>query len=378
MKSAYCWLVSGVLFAAPQFAQSQTPAPAAAKTLKLDTGKEIYEAACIACHGAGGKGAPQSSRGFEAPKTFPDFSDCDGSMREFENDYRATIYYGGHGRGFNEIMPSFAEALTMEQINKVVQHLRSFCEEKGWPKGELNFPRAIATEKAFPEDEAILTTSINVHGAPGVSSELVVEKRFAKRNNIEFSVPFAFTRQSPGTWFGGIGDLRVGLKRVMAQDLRTGTIFSVQGEMTLPTGNKSRGLGTGTGIFETFGALGQMLPGKSFVQTQAGAEFPTNTRELPRAVFWRTALGKQINVDHGLGRGWTPMMEFLADRDIATGAKTNWDVLPQFQVTLNKRQHIRASMGVRIPANNTAGRSTQFVFYLLWDTFDGGLFEGWK
>jgi hypothetical protein len=72
------------------------------------------------------------------------------------------------------------------------------------------------------------------------------------------------------------------------------------------------------------------------------------------------------------------MMEFLADRDLLKGAKTNWDILPQFQVTLNKRQHIRASVGVRLPANNTAGRSSQLVFYLLWDTFDGGLRDGWK
>ena len=75
---------------------------------------------------------------------------------------------------------------------------------------------------------------------------------------------------------------------------------------------------------------------------------------------------------------WSPMMELLADRDIVTGAKTNWNVVPQFQVTLNKRQHIRANVGVSVPANNRVGRSTQVVFYLLWDWFDGGFLEGWK
>jgi hypothetical protein len=72
------------------------------------------------------------------------------------------------------------------------------------------------------------------------------------------------------------------------------------------------------------------------------------------------------------------MVELLADHELATGAKTNWDLLPQFQVTLSRRQHVRANVGLRFPANNTAGRSTQLLFYLLWDWFDGGLREGWR
>ena len=47
------------------------------------------------------------------------------------------------------------------------------------------------------------------------------------------------------------------------------------------------------------------------------------------------------------------------------------------QVSLSKRQHILASAGVRMPVNNTAGRNTQVVFYVLWDWFDGGLRDGW-
>jgi hypothetical protein len=59
------------------------------------------------------------------------------------------------------------------------------------------------------------------------------------------------------------------------------------------------------------------------------------------------------------------MVEFLADRDLVTGAKTNWDVLPEMQVSLNKRHHVRASFGVRTPMNNTTGRSTQLMFYVV-------------
>lgn len=71
------------------------------------------------------------------------------------------------------------------------------------------------------------------------------------------------------------------------------------------------------------------------------------------------------------------MVEFLADRDLETGAVTNWDVLPEIQIALNKRQHVRFNVGVRTPVNNSTGRSTQLVFSALWDFFDGGLLEGW-
>ena len=80
----------------------------------------------------------------------------------------------------------------------------------------------------------------------------------------------------------------------------------------------------------------------------------------------------------GFGRIWTPMVEFLADRDLVDGAKTNWDILPQMQVSLSKRQHILASAGVRFPMTNTTAAPPKVLFYVLWDWFDGGLRDGWK
>jgi hypothetical protein len=177
---------------------------------------------------------------------------------------------------------------------------------------------------------------------------------------------------------GGIGDLVAGYKRVLAASNKTGTILSGQGSIILPTGNKSKDLGTGVTTFEVFGAFGQQLPRLSFLQVQGGAELPAHpTDEVPKAVFLRTAIGKTLAQDKGFGRAWTPIVEFVADRDLLTGAKTNWDIVPEVQVTLNKRQHIRASFGIQTPLNNTEGRSVAAVYYLLWDFFDGGLKAGW-
>ena len=293
-------------------------------------------------------------------------------------DWKSVIHKGGPQRGFSEIMPSFTEALTAEQIDKVVDYLRSLCTEPSWPRGELNLPRAMVTDKAFPEDEAVLTTGVNTTGAAAVTNTITYERRIGMKSQIEIALPFNFQKQDTKTWFGGVGDLTLGYKRNLFSSLRSGSIVSVSGEVNLPTGDKARGLGSGVTTFATFATYGQMLPKESFVQVQSGVELPTHHDDANNAVFVHTAVGKIVRQEKGLGRLWTPMVEFLADRDLRSGEKTNWDLLPQFQVTLSRRQHIRANLGVRFPLNNTVGRSTQLLFYVLWDWFDGGLREGWR
>ena len=67
----------------------------------------------------------------------------------------------------------------------------------------------------------------------------------------------------------------------------------------------------------------------------------------------------------------------LGRQDLASGARTDWDIVPQMQVSLSTLQHILVSAGYRIPVTNTSGRSGQFVFYFIWDWYDGGLFDHW-
>jgi mono/diheme cytochrome c family protein len=363
------WCSAHLFAGAPQ-------STAAVSRLRLDTGKEIFEAACIGCHGPGATGQPPDTLGFEPPATFPDFSDCNGSTRERTWDWRAIIHEGGPRRGFSEIMPSFGDALTLEQIDKVMAYLREQCPDPAWPLGELNLPRPLFTEKAFPEDEWVFETAVDTTGDGAVANRIIYEKRFGARNQLELAVPFSFEKQS-SEWAGGVGDVVAGYKRVLFTSPASGSILSAVGEASLPTGHEARGLGLGVPKFETFAAFGQILPGFSFVQAQVGAEFPTDTERAPRAVFGRLALGKSLAEERGFGRLWTPMVEILADREFETLARTNWDIVPQFQVSLNRRQHVRVNIGIRQPLNNTEGRSTQLAVYALWDFFDGGLRDGW-
>ena len=105
------------------------------------------------------KGQPETTVGFEKPDTFPDFTECDQTTPEDNRAWKSVIRDGGPSRGFSQIMPSFSEALTSAQIDRVVQYMRGFCREPAWPRGELNLPRPLATEKAFPEER-----SCNHHG----------------------------------------------------------------------------------------------------------------------------------------------------------------------------------------------------------------------
>ena len=344
--------------------------------LHLDTGERIYKAGCAACHGPDGRGTPKSIAGFEPPDTFPDFTRCDQTTAEPNSSWKAIITHGGPYRGFSQIMPSFSEALTEAQIDQVVRYLRAFCKTPDWPRGELNLPRALVTEKAYPENEVVVSTAVNARGAPGFESHIIHEQRFGVKNQLEVDVPVRFQDQNH-VWYGGVGDVTLGLKRELFSSLRTGSIFSLQGSVLLPSGSRTRGFGRGTTTFETFAAFDQLFPTNTFIQFQTGADLPRHTDIAPQSVFWNTALGQSFGNDHGLGRLWSPMVEFLAEKALATGAKTNWDVLPQMQVTISRRQHVRGDLGVSIPVNNTSGRPVQLMFYLLWDWGDGKLTEGW-
>jgi hypothetical protein len=168
------------------------------------------------------------------------------------------------------------------------------------------------------------------------------------------------------------------MKREMFSSLRTGSILSLQGGIILPTGDSKRGFGAGTTQFEPFAAFDQLFKENTFVQTQLGADLPVDTSVAPRNLYWRVTAGQAIAPDHMLGRLFSPMVEFLASRSFQPGAKTNWDVLPEMQVTVSRRQHVRVGFGVREPFTNTSGRTPQVLFYFLWDRADGKLWEGWR
>jgi mono/diheme cytochrome c family protein len=337
-------------------------------------GPALYAAACATCHGPDGTGAPRERVGFDLP--LPDFTDCSFASREADADWFAVVHQGGPVRAFEPMMPAFGDALTGEEIQRILDHTRSFCRSAAWPRGELNLPRALVTEKAYPEDEAVLTSMFDASGTGLLMNEVVYERRFGARSHLEVAVPFGARETETGTWSGGIGDVAVGVKRVLSHSLARGSIVSVIGEAILPTGNQDEGFGKGVTVFEPSVAVGQLLSSDAFLQFQSGFELATDRDRAGHEAFWRTVAGRSFTQGR-FGRTWSPMVELLGSRELAGGRNARWDVLPQMQVTLNTRQHIMLNAGVRIPVGAREGRPVRVMVYLLWDWFDGGFFEGW-
>lgn len=369
---------ASTLLAGAVFLLAPLPASGSAEP----SGAELYRQACAHCHGADGRGVAQERLRLEVP--VPDFTDCSFATREPDADWVAVAHEGGPVRGFSRQMPAFGDALGVAELERVMEHVRTFCPDPAWPRGELNLPRALVTEKAYPEDEAVFTVGATTGGAGEVSTELVYETRFGARNQVELSVPLAWREtapEEPGAggrdgWTSGPGDVAVGVKRAVYHSLERGDVFSIAAEVLLPTGDEDRGFGAGTPVVEPFVAYGRILPADGFLHLQAGAELPVDTDRATEEAFWRLAVGKTFT-EGRWGRAWSPMVEVLGSRELTGGEEARWDLLPQVQVTLNQRQHVMLDVGIRLPVAETRGRDPEVLVYLLWDWFDGGFLEGW-
>ena len=368
-------LATATLDAAGEPLQRPTDSPLPADA----TGETIFRVACATCHGVDGKGTSRNVVGFDLPlpngHDFPDFTDCATNTVEPLADWVAVASRGGPIRALDRHMPAFGAALTPEQVERVVKHLWSFCRDTAWPRGDLNFPRAFFTEKAFPENETVWTTGVTGSGQKAVANALVYEHRIGARGQYEVTVPFT-VQQGDGGWNRGIGDVEVAVRRTFHASYEKGSIFAAGGAVTFPTGKETVGLGNGYTIVEPFAMWGQMLGSNGFLQMHTGLEIPTDHEAGQNEGFVRTALGYSFAQDQGFGRAWSPMAEVLIAKP--AHGETEWDVVPQMQVSLSKLQHVLLSVGVRVPLTERQDRKPELLTYFLWDWFDGGLFRFWK
>ena len=346
----------------------------------LAQGRRLFLAACANCHGADGTGS--ATHQISLPVEPPDFTESRFASREPKGDWAGVVTLGGPLRGFDRMMPAFGDALSREEIDLILDYMQTLYEDKSWPRGEFNIPLALGTEKAFPEDEIVFKTDVGTGDVGSVGHKLIYENRIGSQSQLEVAIPIAWSEGSDslgptGDWSLGLGDVAIGLKRAIFHDLGIGSIVSVTIEAILPTGDESQGFGKGFTVFEPFVTYGQLLPLNAFFQLQAGVELPTNTDEAENEGLLRMAIGKTFTVGGEWGRAFSPMVEFLGKRELGDGHAAVWDIMPEMQVTLNQRQHIMANFGVRLPLTQTAGRDPQFLFYILWDWFDGGFTEGW-
>src|SRR5216117_1141175 len=305
----------------------------------------LYASWCESCHGADGRGVPAASTRLEVPPA--DLRDCKASTAEPEERWIGIVTRGGAAFGLSRDMPAFGEAATPQQIRAVVRYARSLCGESGWPPGELNFPRPHLVEKAFPENEWVVTEA-------GRGQALIYERRFGKRLQVEGEVRTVF--DSVDRPFDGV---TAALKYNVWHSLERRALASLGVEATPPLGRHER---WEIEPFLSFGAhpRGLVLQGE-VVASWEEADGVT-------ALSYRLGVGQEVGrVVPMLEAGWTVPRE----------GEHALSLYPQLWVRLSRLGHVAASVGAELPAVGPAPRHPRLIAFVLWDYGDAPLMHGW-
>lgn len=320
------------------------------------TPREIYSAWCAKCHAEDGSGRVPVATVKTAPR---DFTDCRLATPEPDADWELVTAQGGPPAGMSSEMPAFGEALQPEQLRALVAYLRAFCTEPGWPSGNLNFPRSMFTEKAFPENEVVIAPALSHRDGEQVGFALraVYERRLGRRAHAEIGVPLESL--GAGQRSTGLGDVSVAGKYVLHTNRATTSIVTAGLEVTLPTGNERRDLGGGTTVFEPYVASG-MAFGQTFLQGHLKYEFPARDPWSDRELLYNLYLGRSLDVTPAT---WTFGVEL-------NGVEKEVAITPQARKALTRTGALAAAAGVRIPMINRSAQPVRYVGYLLWEYLD--------
>jgi hypothetical protein len=306
----------------------------------------LYQAWCSKCHGTDGRGRAAASTRLAVPPA--DLQECKASTAEPEARWIGIVTQGGAAFGLSLDMPAFGEAGTPEQIRAVVRYARSLCGESGWPPGELNFPRPFLVEKAFPENEWVVTEA-------GRGQALIYERRFGKRLQIEGEARTVFDSVDRP-----VDGVTASLKYNVWHSLERRALASMGVEATPPLGRQEK---WEIEPFLSFGAR----PGRALVlQGQVVASW-----EEAAGV---TALSYRLGVGHEVGRV-VPMLE--AGWTVPRQGEHALSLYPQLWVRLSRLGHVAASVGALVPAVGPEPRHPRLIAFVLWDYGDAPLLHGW-
>lgn len=301
---------------------------------------DMWSEWCARCHAADGSGKVQQPTITVEPM---DFTDCKVATPEPDADWQLAIAHGGPAVGLSSQMPAFGDTLSHEQVDGFVDHIRTFCTEPGWPHGNMNFPRPIFTEKAFPENELIIAPVVS--RSTDVEVAAIFERRIGRRAMWEVVLPMA--NHDP---HGTISRVELAMKYVLNADAARTHITSAGLEVLL---------GRGTAVFEPYLAAGTMW-GEVYLQGQAKIELPVDGTKADRAFVYNVYAGRDAST---MPTTWTLGVELNGENDALA-------VTPQARKGLTKTGALAAAIGLRLPLNQRRDHGTRLVGYLLWEYLD--------
>ena len=309
-------------------------------------GDSLYAVWCARCHGVDARGTPAASVRTEVPPA--DLAACNVSSAEPEDQWVGIVTEGGAAFGLSLDMPAYGEAATPEQIRSVVRYVRSLCRERGWPPGELNFPRAFLVEKAYPENELVVI-------AEGRGQELIYERRAGRR--LQFEAAISTVIDSLDRPFD---HATAALKYNVWHSLERRALVSVGLEASPPLGRRDRW------ELEPFLAAGFQRP-DVIVQGEVLAGWEETEGFAGGSL--RLGAGREV------GNRFVPMVE--AGWVWARGSPGIITLYPQTWIRLSRLGHVAGSLGAGMPVNGPARGQVRLTAFLLWDYGDGALFRGW-
>ena len=333
------------------------------------SGAEVYADACSTCHGNDGRGSPEGSA-ITVP--LPDFTDCTTSTAEPTANWEALVRYGSRFLGLSDLMPAFGEALSDEEIRNVVEYVRSFCTDPSYPIGDLNFPRPLFVEKAYPEDEAVASFDYQSAIDERTSSiEAALEKRVGARGQIEVSLPASIVDPNGGPTTSGVGDLGLSYKHVLFADAAWRSIATARLAVSVPTGKTNGGIGSGTWVFAPQLLAGQEL-GPFILQGEIAAEVPTDIARADRQMFYGLALQYRLGpYTKSLVAGFELQQTQALDSDVHAATVLG----PTLYVPLSRRGHVAFAVGAQLPVAGVRPYDWLLGSFLLWDFADGPFWE---
>ena len=292
-------------------------------------GREIFQNNCIMCHGEDAKGTGQLAAAL--PVKPANLTDCQLTAEDPVEVVQGIIRHGGPYAGRSSVMPAFGNSLTDAEIADVARYVKSLCADPDWVPGELNFPRPLLTDKAFPEQEMIVGGRFGRNGKNVDEYWGRLEYRVNGLTNIEITSRALSINPNNGPTESGLGDTSLSVKRVVAFSPRNRALASVGLQLTLPTGNDQRGLGDGSVVFEPNLRAG--IDWKQIVMQVAGAlAFPDRSADINSLAALDVAIGRYYFPDPRLQI--TPMIEFNTITRISgpSTGETKSTILPQVRV----------------------------------------------
>lgn len=324
-----------------------------------------YQTACAVCHGPTGRYDP-TVPGVKALDPKPaDFSDPLFNSREPSGDWFMVTKHGGSPMGFSPSMPSYAGAFSDDDIDALVAHLKTLAGKHNYPPGDLNYLRPFRVKKAWLEDEVVYMNRFTAgDGDDVIWNALELEKRFLARWQAELKIAHEF-EGGDEAW----DEFEMGVKYALFDSLPMQLLLSGGLDWAFPLkgGDTSSEaipyLAVGKGLGDHFSLQASV---KTHVPVEEADEGDV---EIALALHWMPSPWP---------RSLNPAVELVAKTPFESGDRdaVQWTVLPELNVGLSRRGHVRAAAGVEFPLNERT-YDWRFQFYLLWDFADGPFWAGW-